>query len=101
MENEYRDSNVNRWIVSQRFAAEIVPGVRLSNTWGLDTYLDERRTYQNERPWRTADGLNSGGTRQEKLSRTQMNNDLVAHRGPDCSSARTSPSAAWWAATSG
>ncbi|MDE2805996.1 MAG: SusC/RagA family TonB-linked outer membrane protein [Gemmatimonadota bacterium] len=77
MENEYRDSNVNRWIVSQRFAAEIVPGVRLSNTWGLDTYLDERRTYQNERPWRTADGLNSGGTRQEKLSRTQMNNDLV------------------------
>ncbi len=77
MENEYRDSNVNRWIVSQRFAAIIVPGVRLSNTWGLDTYLDERRTYQNERPWRTADGLNSGGTRQEKLSRTQMNNDLV------------------------
>jgi len=77
MENEYRDSNVNRWIVSQRFAAEIVPGIRLSNTWGLDTYLDERRTYQNERPWRTADGLNSGGTRQEKLNRTQMNNDLV------------------------
>ena len=77
MENEYRDSNVNRWIVSQRFAATIVPGLRLTNTWGLDTYLDERRTYQNERPWRTADGLSSGLTRQEKLNRTQMNNDLV------------------------
>ncbi len=77
MENEYRESNVNRWIVSQRFAATIVPGVRLTNTWGLDTYLDERRTYENERPWRTAEGLSSGGTRQEKLNRTQINNDLV------------------------
>ena len=77
MENEYRDSNVNRWIVSQRFAATIVSGLRLTNTWGLDTYLDERRQYQNERPWRTADGLSSGGTQQEKLNRTQINNDLV------------------------
>ena len=77
MENEYRDSNVNRWILSQRFTANIVSGIRLTNTWGLDTYLDERRTYQNERPWRTAMGLASGSTRQEKLNRTQINNDLV------------------------
>ena len=77
MENEYRDSNVNRWIVSQRFAATIVSGLRLTNTIGLDTYLDERRTFQNERPWRTADGFTSGATRQEKLNRSQINNDLV------------------------
>lgn len=76
-ENEYRDSNVNRWIVSQQFAATLVSGLRLSNTFGLDAYLDERRTYQNERPWRTAQGLGSGYTQQEKLDRTQINNDLV------------------------
>ncbi len=77
MENEYRDSNVNRWILSQRFTANVVSGIRLTNTWGLDTYLDERRTFQNERPWRTAQGLSSGSTQQEKLNRTQINNDLV------------------------
>lgn len=49
----------------------------MTNTWGLDTYLDERRTFQNERPWRTAQGLSSGSTQQEKLNRTQINNDLV------------------------
>ena len=76
-ENEYRDSNVNRWIVSQRFAANVVSGIRLTNTIGLDTYLDERRTFQNERPWQTERGLNSGYTQQEKLNRTQINNDLV------------------------
>jgi TonB-linked SusC/RagA family outer membrane protein len=77
MENQYRESIVDRWIVSQRFSATIVPGLRLTNTWGIDSYLDERRTYENERPWRTEEGLSSGGTRQEKINRSQMNNDLV------------------------
>jgi len=77
MENEYRESVVDRWIVSQRFSATILPGLRLTNTWGLDTYQDQRRTYQNERPWQTARGLPSGATRQEKINRAQMNNDLV------------------------
>ena len=82
MENEYRDSNVNRWIVSQRFAANVVSGIRLTNTIGLDTYLDERRTYQNERPWQTARGITSGYTQQEKINRTQINNDLVLSLDP-------------------
>lgn len=77
MENEYRDSEVDRWMVSQRFGASIVPGLQLTNTWGLDTYLDNRRTYENERPWQTAQGIPSGGTRQEKLNRTSISNDLV------------------------
>lgn len=76
-ENEYEESNVDRWIVSQRFGVNILPGLTLSNTWGLDTYQDYRRRHQNERPWRTAEGLTSGSTVQENVTRTQINNDLV------------------------
>jgi TonB-linked SusC/RagA family outer membrane protein len=76
-ENEYEESNVNRWILSQNFALRIAPGLTLSNNWGLDTYIDERQRYQNERPWRTADGLNSGGTRQQKITRTSIDDNLI------------------------
>jgi TonB-linked SusC/RagA family outer membrane protein len=76
-ENEYDESRVDRWIVGQQFTLDLPAGLSLSNNLGLDTYLDERRRHQNERPWRTLEGLSSGGTRQEKISRTQLNNDLV------------------------
>ncbi len=76
-ENEYMESDVDRWIVSQNFSIDLPGNLTLSNRWGLDTYLDDRRQYQNERPWRTAAGLTSGGTRQEKINRHQINNDLV------------------------
>jgi hypothetical protein len=75
--NDYMESNVDRWILSQQFAIDLPANLQLSNRWGLDTYQDDRRQHQNERPWRTAAGLNSGGTRQEKINRYQINNDLV------------------------
>jgi TonB-linked SusC/RagA family outer membrane protein len=75
--NEYMESNVDRWILSQQFAIDLPANLQLSNRWGLDTYQDDRRQHQNERPWRTAAGLTSGGTRQEKTNRYQINNDLV------------------------
>lgn len=77
VQNEYMESNVDRWILSQRLAFDLPGGLTLSNTFGMDSYLDDRRQHQNERPWRTAEGLPSGGTRQEKINRTQINNDLV------------------------
>ncbi|HET9984399.1 MAG TPA: SusC/RagA family TonB-linked outer membrane protein [Longimicrobiales bacterium] len=76
-DNEYQSSLTNRWIVSQRFALAVVPGLTLSNQWGLDTYLEEARTFQNERPWLTAAGQVSGLTQQRKSHRTTINNDLV------------------------
>jgi TonB-linked SusC/RagA family outer membrane protein len=76
-DNEYMESDVDRWIVSQQFSVDLPANLTLSNRWGLDTYLDDRRRHQNERPWRTAQGLTSGGTRQEKINRHQINNDLV------------------------
>ena len=74
--NEYFVSNVDRWIVSQGFTFNLPANVSLTNRIGLDTYQDDRRQFQNERPWRTAAGQTSGGTRQEKINRTQVNNDL-------------------------
>lgn len=75
--NEFNTSKVNRWIASQFFDVRIVPGLNLSNRIGLDTYLDERHAYQNERPWRTQAEQTSGGTDQRKSTRTQLNDDLV------------------------
>lgn len=79
--NEYFESNVARWIVSQQFGIDLPGNLQLSNRWGLDTYLDDRQQHQNERPWRTAEGRSSGGTRQEKIERYQINNDLVLSLG--------------------
>lgn len=76
-DNEYMESNVARWIVSQQFAVDLPANLTLSNTLGLDTYLDDRRRHENDQPWRTTAGETSGGTRQEKINRTQINNDLV------------------------
>ncbi|HSL69064.1 MAG TPA: TonB-dependent receptor plug domain-containing protein, partial [Longimicrobiales bacterium] len=63
-ENEYNTELTNRWIVSQQFGFRIAPGITLSNNWGLDTYVSEFNRFVNERPWRTAQGQNSGGTQQ-------------------------------------
>ncbi len=76
-ENEYDGSSTRRWIASQGFTFTIVPGVSLANRLGIDTYLDQRQRFQNERPWRTALGLTSGGTDQQKVERTGINNDLT------------------------
>jgi TonB-linked SusC/RagA family outer membrane protein len=74
--NEYNTEETNRWIVSQQFGFTIVPGVRLHNNWGLDTYVSEFNRYVNERPWRTAEGLTSGSTQQRKATRKTINDDL-------------------------
>ena len=82
-DNEFANSKVTRWIASQAFAYHFGPGFTLSNRTGFDQFIDERREFQNERPWLTAAGLRSGGTRQEKLTHRTLNNDLVlsaAHR---------------------
>jgi TonB-linked SusC/RagA family outer membrane protein len=76
-ENEYEQSTVSRWIVSQNFTARLFGPFMLANTWGLDTYIDERQRFQNERPWRTAEGLPSGGTRQQKITRTSIDDNLI------------------------
>lgn len=76
-DNEFMESTVERWIVSQRLSFDLPANLTLSNTIGMDTYLDDRREHENERPWLTAEGETSGGTRQEKTNRTQLNNDLV------------------------
>ena len=76
-QNQYNRSDVNRWFASQRFSLQIVRGLTLSNLIGLDTYIDERQTFENERPWRTAAGIASGGTAQSKRTRTQIDNNLV------------------------
>jgi len=81
-ENEYDDSQVERWLVAQRFELDLVPGLVLSNTLGMDSYLDERRRYENERPWLTEAGFPSGATLQQKLTRSQVNNDLVLSLDP-------------------
>ena len=38
-------------------------------------------TFENERPWRTRLGMTSGGTDQQKITSTQINNDLMLTRG--------------------
>jgi TonB-linked SusC/RagA family outer membrane protein len=75
--NEYYRNDTKRWIVSQQFELSIVPGLRLSNRWGLDTYLTEGQRFENERPWRTAAGLESGETQQRKNHQSTINDDLV------------------------
>src|SRR5262245_10640423 len=63
-ENEFFGSTTRRWIASQAFTYMIRSGLTLANRLGIDTYLDQRQRFQNERPWRTAQGLTSGGTDQ-------------------------------------
>lgn len=76
-ENESRTSKTGRWIASQRLSFDITDRLTLSNQLGFDTYLESRTYNQNERPWRTAEGQESGSTRQERHRRTSINNDLV------------------------
>lgn len=75
-QNEYNQELTNRWIVSQQFSGRIAPGLRLVNSWGLDTYVSEFERFVNERPWRTEQGLASGSTQQRKTTRTTINDDL-------------------------
>jgi outer membrane receptor protein involved in Fe transport len=76
-ENEYATSTTTRWIASETFSFRFGPGLILSNQLGLDTYIDDRREHENERPWLTAAGIPNGGTRQQKITRRTLNDDLV------------------------
>jgi TonB-dependent SusC/RagA subfamily outer membrane receptor len=76
-ENEYATSNAARWVVAQTFSFALGRGLTLSNQASLDSYLDERREFLNERPWLTSVGIGNGGTRQQKTTRRTLNNDLV------------------------
>ena len=77
--NEFNSELTNRWIVAQQFSFALVPGLRLTNNSGLDTYVSEYGRFVNERPWRTAQGQTSGSTRQRKSTRMTFNNDLQLH----------------------
>ncbi len=74
--NEYNSEMTNRWIVAQQFGFTLAPGLRLSNNAGVDAYVSEYGRFVDERPWRTAQNLTSGSTRQRKSTRTTFNNDL-------------------------
>jgi TonB-linked SusC/RagA family outer membrane protein len=76
LDHESNQENTNRWIGSQQLRFSIAPGLYLQNNLGLDTYVSEYERFQDERPWRTAQGLTSGSTRQRKSTRTTINNDL-------------------------
>jgi TonB-linked SusC/RagA family outer membrane protein len=76
-ENEYATSSTARWIAAQAIAWNFLPGFTVSNQFGVDSYLDDRQEYVNERPWLTAVGVPNGGTRQQKITRRSVNNDLV------------------------
>jgi TonB-linked SusC/RagA family outer membrane protein len=76
-DNEYATSATTRWIASETFTYRFGPGLVLSNQLGFDTYIDDRREYQNERPWLTASGIPNGGTRQQKITRRTINDDFV------------------------
>ena len=78
--NEERTGVTGRWIASQYLEFDILDNLTVSNRLGYDTYLDTRLYNQNERPWLTSDGRNSGSTRQERFTRSQLNNDLMLTR---------------------
>lgn len=74
--NEYNTELTNRWIASQTFAYKVASGFRLTNNWGLDTYVSEYGRFVNERPWQTAQNITSGSTQQRKATRTTINDDI-------------------------
>lgn len=76
-QNEDREGTTGRWIASQYFRFNILDNLSVSNRLGLDTYLENRISNQNERPWRTLEGELSGSTRQERFTRANLNNDLL------------------------
>jgi TonB-linked SusC/RagA family outer membrane protein len=76
-ENETNTDITNRWIVAQQFNAILLPGIRLNNNWGLDTYVTESNRFINQRPWLAAQGQTSGSTRQGKTTSNRINDDLI------------------------
>jgi TonB-linked SusC/RagA family outer membrane protein len=76
-DNEDRQGITNRWIASQYFRFAISDKLSVSNRLGLDTYLENRIYNRNERPWRTAEGEESGSTSQERFTELNINNDLI------------------------
>jgi outer membrane receptor protein involved in Fe transport len=75
--NNERTGVTGRWIASQYLEFDILDNLTVSNRLGYDTYLDTRLYNENERPWLTSEGRNSGSTRQERFTRSQLNNDLM------------------------
>jgi TonB-linked SusC/RagA family outer membrane protein len=74
--NQTNSELTNRWIASQGFELRVAPGLRVTNNWGLDSYVTEYNRFLNERPWRTAQGLASGETQQRKTTETTLNDDI-------------------------
>jgi TonB-linked SusC/RagA family outer membrane protein len=75
-ENQFNTEVTNRWIASQQFNYTLVPGFRLTNNWGLDTYVSEFGRFVDQRPWQAVQGLTSGSTNQRKSTRTTINDDI-------------------------
>lgn len=74
--NEFNTELTNRWIASQTFGYTLAPGFRLTNNWGLDTYVSEFGRFVNERRWQTAQNIASGSSQQRKSTRTTINDDI-------------------------
>lgn len=75
--NESRIGSTDRWIASQHLSFDLSERFTISNRIGMDMYNEGRTSNWNERPWRTAEGFNSGATRQERHRRMSLNNDLL------------------------
>lgn len=72
-----RDGKTGRWIASQYFKFDILPNLNLSNRLGYDVYNENRVSNDDERPWRTAAGLTSGSSAQERFGRSSLNDDVI------------------------
>ncbi len=80
--NQFNKELTNRWIASQQFSMTVLPGLRLNNSAGLDTYVSEFGRFLNQRPWLAAQGTTSGSTQQRKSTRTTINDDLTLNLDP-------------------
>jgi TonB-linked SusC/RagA family outer membrane protein len=76
-QNEYNTTSTARWIASQRFSVVLGKGFTISDQVGLDSYIDSRQEFMNERPWLTTAGIANGGTNQRKITRRTVNNELT------------------------
>ena len=93
-------STTGRWIASQSFTCNIAAAAAAwRNRMGIDTYLDQRQRFKNERPWRTAQGLDLGrhGPAEDRDHADQQRSHADALVGPGISAA-ADRRAAWWAA---
>lgn len=78
-QNEGYTSNVNRLIAGQFLSLALPHSLSLADRVGIDTYTDQRSFHTNFRPWATGA---SGSMWDQKIVRTNLNNDLTLNLSP-------------------